>query len=189
MRIKRKVGVLLAVMALLAVTAGVAAAEDATVTVTGGSLSVTAANVALSGVTLDGIDQTSTSASGSNTWSATDARGTGVGWHLTIASGDFSDGGTNLIDISAADQEFKIQLLDANINVTAGNTKPTSSATALTGIADRDCDVCERGCERRDGHLRHQPELRARSSRRDLRGGIHGDNHGDFGHGTVDAPY
>lgn len=136
MRIKRKVGVLLAVMALLAVTAGVAAAEDATVTVTGGSLSVTAANVALSGVTLDGTDQTSTSASGSNTWSATDARGTGVGWHLTIASGDFSDGGTNLIDISAADQEFKIQLLDANINVTAGNTKPTSSATALTGIAD-----------------------------------------------------
>lgn len=95
-----------------------------------------AANVTLSAVTLDGTDKTATSASGSNAWSAQDSRGTGVGWNLTIDSTDFTDGGTPLrtIDISAADQEFKVQLLDANIAVTAGNTKPTSSATALTLI-------------------------------------------------------
>ena len=133
---KRKIAVVLTAVAMLAVTAGIAAAEDATVTVTGGSLSVSAANVSLSGVTLDGTDQTATSASGSNSWSAVDARGTGVGWNLTIESTDFSDGGTNSIDISAVDQNFKIQLLDANIGVTAGNAKPTSSATSLTDIPD-----------------------------------------------------
>ena len=111
-------------------------AESATVTISGGSLSVTPANVTLSAVTLDGTDQTSTSASGANSWTAADARGSGAGWHLTIDSTDFTDGGTPLrtIDISVADQEFKIQLLDANVTATAGNTKPTSSVTALTAI-------------------------------------------------------
>jgi len=127
-----------AVLAVLAVTAVAVYAETATVTVTGGTLSVTPANVTLSAVTLDGTDQLSTSASGSNSWSATDARGTGAGWNLTIDSTDFTDGGTPVrtINISAADQQFKIQLLDANIAVTAGNTKPTSSATTLTAIPE-----------------------------------------------------
>lgn len=133
----RKLAALLAALSLVVVTAGVAYAETATVTVSGGTLSVTAANVTLSAVTLDGTDKTATSASGSNAWSAQDSRGTGAGWHLTIDSTDFTDGGTRTIDISAADQEFKVQLLDANIAVTAGNTKPTSSVTALTVIPSR----------------------------------------------------
>ena len=133
---KKRFLAIFAALTVLALTVVVASAETATVTVTGGSLSVTPANVALSGVTLDGTDKVFTSASGSNSWSATDARGTGVGWNLTIISTDFTDGGTPLrtIDIDAADQKFRIQLLDANITVTAGNTKPTSSVTALTDI-------------------------------------------------------
>jgi hypothetical protein len=129
---------LVAALSLVVVTAGVAYAETATMTVSGGTLSVTAADVALSAVTLDGTDKTSTSASGSNAWTAQDSRGTGAGWHLTIDSTDFTDGGTPLrtIDISSADQEFKVQLLDANIAVTSGNTKPTSSVTALTAIPE-----------------------------------------------------
>ena len=131
----RKLATTIAILAVLSVTAVAVYAETASVTVTGGTLSVTPADVTLSGVTLDGTDQTSTSASGSNNWSATDARGTGAGWNLTIDSTDFSDGGTDTIDISSADQEFKIQLLDANITVTAGNTKPTSQVTALTAMS------------------------------------------------------
>ena len=129
--------VLFLVVALLAISA-VVYAETATVTVSGGTLSVTPANVTLSAVTLDGTDQLSTSASGANSWSASDPTGSGAGWNLTIDSTDFTDGGTPLrtIDISAADQEFKIQLLDTNIAVTAGNTKPTSSVTALTAIPE-----------------------------------------------------
>ena len=132
----RKLIATIAILALLAVTALTVYAETASVTVSGGSLSVTPADVTLSGVTLNGADQTATSASGSNSWSATDARGTGAGWNLTIDSTDFSDGGTNTIDISSANQEFKIQLLDANITVTTGNTKPTSSVTSLTAIPE-----------------------------------------------------
>ena len=121
---------------LMVVTAATVYAETATLGVTGGSLSITAANVTMSAVTLDGTDQTSTSAAGSNTWTAVDGRGTGVGWNVTIDSTDFTDGGAPLrtIDISVADQEFKIQLLDSNIAVTFGNAVPTSSATSLTPI-------------------------------------------------------
>lgn len=120
---------------LMVVTAATVYAETATLGVTGGSLSITAANVTMSAVTLDGTDQVSTSAAGSNTWTAVDGRGTGVGWNVTIDSTDFSDGGLpRTIDISVADQEFKIQLLDGNIAVTFGNGVPTSSATSLTPI-------------------------------------------------------
>ena len=133
MRTTRKLSRLLAVMSLVVLTASVASAETATLTVAAGTLSVTAANVTLSGVSLDGTDQTSTSASGANSRTAVDGRGSGAGWNLTIDSTDFTSG-VKTIDISAADQEFRIQLLDANITVTAGNTKPTSSATAVTLI-------------------------------------------------------
>ena len=133
MSTKRKLAGLFAAMSLVVLTAGVAYAETATMTVSAGTLSVSAANVTLSGVTLDGTDQTSTSASGANSWSAQDSRGSGAGWHLTIDSTDFTSG-VKTIDISAADQEFKIQLTSGNIGVTAGNAAPTTSAATLTLI-------------------------------------------------------
>ncbi|MBT7602675.1 MAG: hypothetical protein HN560_16615 [Anaerolineae bacterium] len=129
------VGILL-VLTLLALSVVVVGAETGTVTITGGTLSVTPANVTLGGVTLDGTDKLSTSASGANSWSAADARGTGLGWNLTIGATDFDDGAGKTIDIAQADSEFKIQLLDANVTVTAGNTKPVSSAATLTVIPD-----------------------------------------------------
>ena len=127
----------LVVAGLLAVTAATVYtvyAETATVTVTSDSLTVTPDDVALSTVVLDGSDKTSTSAYTSNAWTAEDARGTGAGWNVTIEATDFSDGGTNTIDISEPDQEFKIQIEDANITVIYGNTKPTSSVTSMTAI-------------------------------------------------------
>ena len=130
---RRRIVLPLVAALLVAGLAATVYAETASVTISGGSLSVTPANVTLSAVTLDGTDQTSTSAAASNSWTAVDARGTGAGWHLTIDSTDFTSG-AKTIDISATDQEFKIQLLDANVTATAGNTKPTSSATSLTLI-------------------------------------------------------
>ena len=133
----RTLAVAIAILMIAMIAVGVHA-ESATVALTGGSLSVSPANVTLSGVTLDGSDKVATSAAASNNWTATDATGTGAGWNLTIVATDFSDGGTptRTLDISSADQEFKIQLLDSNISVTAGNTKPTSLVSALTAIPE-----------------------------------------------------
>jgi hypothetical protein len=122
-----------AVAAVLALMAAVAFAEDATVTVTGGSLVSTAADVSLSGVTLDGTDQTATSTTDS--WEINDARGTGAGYCVTIDSGDFSDG-SHTVDISQADQEFKVQILDGDTVCNAGDctNMPVSQVSTQTAI-------------------------------------------------------
>ena len=67
---------------------------------------------------------------------------------------DFTGSG-NTIDISEADQEFKIQIQDANITVIAGNTKPTSSVTSLTAIPEAPAapEVRLRRGEHRHGEL------------------------------------
>ena len=211
-------------MVLLTLVLGISAvayAESASVTVTGGSLAESVANVSLTGVTLDGTDKTTTSTS--NAWTAEDPTGMGTGWHLTIAATDFTtddvqkvdigastagtftltyatvttaaiaynataatvetaieglsnvtaatvtgtgasstpwvirfvtDTGSGImtstdtltggsstvaleaVDISVADQQFQITLADADVAAVAGNTKPTSSVTTKTDIAD-----------------------------------------------------
>jgi len=130
----KRIVALLVVTGLLAAMAATVYAETATVTVTSDSLSVTPANVSLSTVTLDGSDKISTSPYTSNAWVAEDARGTGAGWNVTIEATDFSDGASHTIDISEPDQEFRIQIANANITVIYGNTKPTSSVTSMTAI-------------------------------------------------------
>ena len=218
---KKRIIATIAVLGVMAWSAIGAYAETGTVTVTGATLAVGAANVTLPSVTLDGTDQTTTSTS--NAWTAEDARGTGAGWHLTITSTDFTTdtvqrvdtggassgtftltydgqetasinfdatsaavdtamealsnvttvtvtgtgavatpwviifnsasgqnimtttdsltGGSSsvaleLIDISVADQQFQMTLADGDIAVLFGNTKPTSSVTTKTDIAD-----------------------------------------------------
>jgi hypothetical protein len=129
---------LFAVTAVLALTAVVAFAEDATVTITGGALTSTAANVALTGVTLDGTDKTTSSAYTANSWQIVDARGTGAGYCVTIDSTDFTSGGYT-IDVSSADQEFKITIDDANTVVNAGQSGadiPASEVASLTAITE-----------------------------------------------------
>ena len=80
---------LFAIAAVFVLTAAVASADSSTVTVSGGSLAESIANVPLTGVTLDGTDKTTTNTS-SNSWTAEDPTGTGAGWHLTITSTDFT---------------------------------------------------------------------------------------------------
>jgi hypothetical protein len=129
----RVLGLIITIILLAVTTIGVFA-ESGTVVITGGSLSVTADDITLSGVTLNGTDRTSTSDSTSNTWTAQDSTGTGSGWNLTIVATDFSDGATHSIDIGAVGSKFQIQLTDANIALGSGNTKPVSEVNTLTDI-------------------------------------------------------
>ncbi len=130
---KRTIALLVAT-ALLGALAATVYAETATVIVTSDALTVTPDDVTLSTVVLNGTDQISTSLYTSNAWVAEDARGTGPGWNVTIEATDFSDGSSHTIDISQPDQEFRIQIEDANISVIYGNTKPTSSVASMTAI-------------------------------------------------------
>lgn len=64
--------------------------------------------------------------SGSGIMTADDGSLTGGTSTVTLAT----------IDISAAEQLFRIQLTEPNIVLVAGNAKPTTSVAALTSIAD-----------------------------------------------------
>jgi hypothetical protein len=99
---------------LLAVLLGTAAARAATIgitsNVTGGStLSAATGNAPSFGITLNGLDQTS---SYSLPLTVVDARGSGGGWNLTVTSTAFSDG----------------------TGLGAGHTFPTT-ASVITGVS------------------------------------------------------
>lgn len=84
----------IAAVASSALFAGVAspafAADDANVTVTGGSLSITNPLAGdFAGVTLDGTAKTTTATFAG--FSATDARGTGAGWNVTVQATQFKE--------------------------------------------------------------------------------------------------
>lgn len=123
-----------AVLAVLATTAVMASAESATVTVSAGTLSLTTNAVALPGITLTGLDQTTATTAGDDTFNTTDGRGSGAGYNVTIDTTDFTDTGKT-IDTGTGD--FDISLQDSDIVVVGGNpTKPTSSVAALTDIPE-----------------------------------------------------
>jgi len=216
---------LFVIAAMFVLTAVVASAESSTVTVTGGTIAESIADVPLTAVELTGADLT-TGNSGANAWTAEDPTGTGAGWHLTITSTDFTsedvqevsntgdttdtftltygtgatpttaaidwdasaadidaalilltditdvtvtgsgtsaspwvirfdtvavsdtleavDTGEEMvstvtlatIDVSIDDQQFGITLLDDDIGVTAGNTKPVQTSGSLQNIGD-----------------------------------------------------
>lgn len=123
-----------AVLAVLATTAVMASAESATVTVTAGTLSLTTNAVALPGITLSGVDQTTATTAGDDTFNVADGRGSGAGYNVTIDTTDFTAGGST-IDTGTGD--FDISLQNADIVVVGGSaTKPTSSVTSLTNIPE-----------------------------------------------------
>ncbi len=92
-------------------------------------LNITTAAVTVSGVTLDGTDQTvngSTSA-----WRA-DAVGESGGWNVTVSSTDFTNAESNTIAVS----NFEIRLLVANIVRISGSFDlPTSTQTSFDSLS------------------------------------------------------
>ena len=113
-----------AVLVLVGLGVSAAYAQTASVSVIGGGLWVTPADVIMSVVTPEGIDHTMALPAGTNTWAVQDGRGTGAGWSLTIRSAG-SD--TDKVKLN-------VRLLDTDIAVVAGNTRPTSLVTSMIPI-------------------------------------------------------
>lgn len=101
-----------------------AATVTATISVSGGNLSVATEDVVL---TPDGT--TGVAVSQTSHWTAVDARGTGGGWHLTVSVDTiFADGR------AIGDQPLEIQLLNDSIAVIAGNGQPTSRVPSFAPV-------------------------------------------------------
>lgn len=82
--------VLLSSVVALATTASVARADDTNVTVTGGDLTLGSITTGdFGGITLNGAAQSTTATM--NAFSVTDARGTGLGWNVTISASPFNE--------------------------------------------------------------------------------------------------
>lgn len=132
MKLKRTA--VLAATVALATMAGALPAHADTVTsqVSGGSLSVTTAGVALSAVTLNGSTQ---SASGTtSTWTITDARGTGAAWSATVtATTPTSAAGS----VETTARTIAVSNLKVSTGtVTAGtDSDPASGITGSTNLA------------------------------------------------------
>jgi hypothetical protein len=128
----KRAAVLLTVAALVCPSVVIVLADttSGSIAVTGGSLSLTPAAVSMTGVTLDGTDHNNVPGT-TSAWTADDPTGTGSGWHGTIVASNFSDGSGH----SIAKSGFDIQLLDENIVLNSGNTKPTSQVTSFTNFA------------------------------------------------------
>ena len=135
-RLRRKVLIPLMGIALMAFAAGAIYAETATVTVTGGALTVTASNVTLPNVTLNGLDQFTPRTAASAPWEVVDARGIGVGWHITLVVTDFTGGTpTRTIDISDPVSTFRVRIL--SISQGSGSSAvPTSLVIGTTVIPE-----------------------------------------------------
>ena len=130
---KKRLVILTITVILLSICTGTVFADTsdtgtATANISAGSLSITAQAVNFS-ATLTGSDQTVFD-SDSTDWSAEDATGSGSGWHVTIASTDFTSGS----DTITVDN-FKVRLEDSSITTVSGNTKPASSITDYTALS------------------------------------------------------
>ncbi len=108
-----------------------AGAEDVSITLTSGSLSLTTNPVNFGVLASTGLDQTVDVTP--LDWVGIDATGTGAGWNVTVSSTDLTTvGGTIAVD------NLKLQLLDVNIVPVSGNAKPLSQVTSyqpLSGAA------------------------------------------------------
>lgn len=146
-----KLGGIGIVLLLLLTIATTSFADDVTgsLTVTGGSLTMSAVdNPAFPGVTLDGTAQ---SVNDDIDIDVQDLRGTGAGWHLEVTSTTFTDGGNTLPTTamsitgvaSACDGTTCTDPTNGNsysITVPADATAPTAveffDAAAGTGLGD-----------------------------------------------------
>ncbi|MCJ7825302.1 MAG: WxL domain-containing protein [Anaerolineales bacterium] len=104
---------------------------DATVVVSGGSLSVTGQSISFT-ATLTGADQTVTDNDATN-WAAADPTGTGSGWHVNISATELTDGGTPAKTIAV--NNFKVKLDAGNIATVAGTTAPSTQIAAYTPLS------------------------------------------------------
>lgn len=93
------------------------------------ALTITTAPITFPGITLNGADQTV--AGSTSAWRA-DATGEAGGWNVTVASTDFTDGGSGTIAVP----NFEVRLLDTDIVVVSGSpTGPVSTQTVFAALS------------------------------------------------------
>jgi hypothetical protein len=102
----------------------------AMVTVTGAPLHVSDMAVNFDTIQLNGQAQTSAGSS-SQAWEAYDPTGTGAGWHLAISANNFTSQEGREIPVGY----LKMRILDENIVLVAGNTKPVSQVSSYTTLS------------------------------------------------------
>jgi WxL domain surface cell wall-binding len=119
----------LAFTALMVMMSVVPALAQGEVEVIGGSLSISAAPISITDVTLTGVAQNNIAGT-TTPWTAKDPTGTGAGWNLTIAATDFTNAESKTIAVTG----FEVTLLDSAILLVDGNTKPTSSRTTASAL-------------------------------------------------------
>lgn len=123
-----------ALLATIVVVPAALAVDDTNVTVTGGSLSMTNPLAAdFAGVTLDGTAKTSTAALA--TFSATDARGSGAGWNITVQATQFKEYAAGAYVVSGKTLPTSSLTMPApTVTVASGNTAPVIQAGAPWAI-------------------------------------------------------
>lgn len=135
------------------VSAVPAGAETMSLQVNGGTLSVSTNPVDFGSLSLTGLEQTIDTQP--SAWSATDARGTGAGWNVTVSSTDFtSASGTITVDNS------KVRLLDSNIVTVSGNTAPASQVTTYQPLSTSPLAVLSAAIGAGKGTYDFTPDMR-----------------------------
>ncbi len=137
----------------LSVTATPAGSVAATVTIAGGGLTnTTPGSIPFGAVSLTGADALLNASVGA--FRATDARGTGAGWNITVTSTDFTSttGG-----IAVAN--FKIRLPQASILTISGNTAPVSAVTSYQPLGTTALKICSAGAGQGLGTYDYTPDF------------------------------
>lgn len=112
------------------VTAVPAGVQSATVSISPGVLSVSTTPIEFGTIALSGVDQTLDTQPAA--WSGSDGRGSGAGWIVSVSSTGFSESGGGIITVD----NFKMQLLDANVVPVGGSgTPPTSQITSYQPLS------------------------------------------------------
>lgn len=129
---------LVVILALMLSLSGAAYSAEApatgSVTVTGGTLELTAENIGFAGVSLDGDDQTPAGTTAA--WTATDPTGTGAGWNLTIISTDFTTSAVQEVYNDATGGTFTLDYNSGTTVDIAFNANAAAVKAAIDTIAN-----------------------------------------------------
>ncbi|MDP2949676.1 MAG: WxL domain-containing protein [Chloroflexota bacterium] len=117
------------------------------------ALSITTAAITFPDVTLDGSTVVVTGST--SAWRA-DGTGENGGWNITVASTDFSNGAGKTIAVS----NFQVRLLDTNIVVVSGNTKPASTQTTFATLSGTALKIASAAVSEGNGVYDLTPDFR-----------------------------
>ena len=130
--------VLLFVVALLLVGAAVPALADASVTVNGGTVSMTKADILFDEVLLNGQNNTTLDTRDVTQWTANDPTGLGKGWAVNIKATDFinQSDATKTIPLAGFEAQLKQTTVEAGAGVSS--PVPTTQMAAFTVLSGSD---------------------------------------------------